>query len=133
MTNYSILSKSGFGLSELFGSLEDIRMNQSYPPYNIIKVNDFNYILEIAVAGFNKDEITIETKENRLKIFGSKEKSNEQPNYIHKGISSRDFKMSFGITDDVVINNAKLINGILSLEIERIIPEEKKPKIIEIN
>ena len=106
----------------------------NYPPYNIIKSDDTNYSIEIAVAGFSKDDIEIETKENTLTIR-SVEKDSElvdEVEYLHKGISARAFKRSFTIADDVVVKGASYENGLLIISLERIIPEEKQPRLIKI-
>jgi molecular chaperone IbpA len=124
------------GFDRMFDRLFD-EVNVSttnYPPYNIIKSDDTNYSIEIAVAGFGKDDIEIETKENTLTIR-SVEKDSElvdDKEYLHKGISARAFKRSFTIADDVVVKGASYENGLLIVSLERIIPEEKQPRLIEI-
>ena len=124
------------GFDRMFDRLFD-EVNVSttnYPPYNIIKSDDTNYSIEIAVAGFGKDDIEIETKENTLTIR-SVEKDSElvdEVEYLHKGISARAFKRSFTIADDVVVKGASYENGLLIISLERIIPEEKQPRLIKI-
>ena len=124
------------GFDRMFDRLFD-EVNVSttnYPPYNIIKSDDTNYAIEIAVAGFGKDDIEIETKENTLTIR-SVEKDSElvdDKEYLHKGISARAFKRSFTIADDVVVKGASYENGLLIVSLERIIPEEKQPRLIKI-
>jgi len=106
----------------------------NYPPYNIIKTSDTDYAIQVAVAGFNKDDIEIETKENTL-VVKSKEKDGElvdEVEYLHKGISARAFTRSFTIADDVEVKGASYENGLLVITLERIIPEAKKPRLIEI-
>ena len=123
------------GFDRMFDRLFD-EVNVSgtnYPPYNIIKSDDTNYSIEIAVAGFSKDDIEIETKENTLTIKSlSRPEGDDDKNYLHKGISNRAFKRSFTIADDVVVNGASYENGMLIVALERIIPEEKQPRLIEI-
>ena len=122
------------GFDRLFDSmLNHPSKNFTYPPYNIVKHSDDNYTIEMAVAGFSKDDIAIETKENTLSIK-SKEKGEvvDETTYLHKGISNRAFKRTFTISDDVVVKGATFENGLLNVELERIIPEEKKPRLIEI-
>ena len=105
----------------------------NYPPYNIVKHSDDKYTIEIAVAGFSKDEIDVETKENTLLIESkSRPEGDDDKEFLHKGISNRAFKKSFTISDDVVVNGADMKDGILKIEMERIIPEEKKPRTIKI-
>ena len=112
------------------------RYNSNYPPYNIHKLNDNNYKIEVALAGYTKNDIELELKENTLTVRNkSKEKviNKESNNIIHKGISTRQFSRSFTISEDIKIKNAELKNGLLNIDLERIIPEEKKSRLIEIN
>ena len=112
------------------------RYNSNYPPYNIHRLNDTDYKIEIALAGYSKDDIELELKENTLTIRNkTKEKViNENGNgVIHKGISTRQFERSFTISEDIKVKNAELKNGLLNIDLERIIPDEKKSRLIEIN
>ena len=112
------------------------RYNSNYPPYNIHRLNDTDYKIEIALAGYSKDDIELELKENTLTVRNkTKEKViNENGNgVIHKGISTRHFERSFTISEDIKVKNAELKNGLLNIDLERIIPEEKKSRLIEIN
>ena len=112
------------------------RYNSNYPPYNIRKLNDNNYKIEVALAGYSKDDIQLELKDNTLSVRNkTKEKViNEESNgVIHKGISTRQFERSFTISEDIKVNNAELNNGLLNIDLERIIPDEKKPRLIDIN
>jgi molecular chaperone IbpA len=123
------------GFDRMFDRLLDDSLvtTTNYPPYNIVKMDDTNYAIQIAVAGFGKDDIEIETKENTLSIK-SKEKGDvvDETTYLHKGISNRAFKRTFTISDDVIVKGATFENGLLNVELERIIPEEKKPRLIKI-
>ena len=112
------------------------RSNSNYPPYNIHKLNDNNYKIEVALAGYTKDDIELELKENTLTVRNkSKEKviNEESNNIIHKGISTRQFSRSFTISEDIKVRNAELKNGLLNIDLERIIPDDKKSRLIEIN
>ena len=111
------------------------RHNSNYPPYNIHRINENNYKIEVALAGYSKDDIELELKENNLTVRNrQKEKVvNEEGNgVIHKGISTRQFERSFTISEDIKVKNAELLNGLLNIDLERIIPEEKKARLIEI-
>lgn len=124
------------GFDRMFDKLFDEAYvsTPSYPPYNIVKTDDEHYAIQIAVAGFSKDDIEIESKDNSL-VIKTKEKKEElvdDVTYLHKGISARAFTRSFTIADDVVVKGATYENGLLNVELERIIPEEKKPRLIEI-
>ena len=112
------------------------RYNSNYPPYNIHKVNETDYKIEIALAGYSKEDIELELKENTLTVRNkAKEKViNEESNeVIHKGIATRQFERSFTISEDIKVKNVALKNGLLKIDLKRIVPEEKKSRLIEIN
>lgn len=102
----------------------------NYPPYNIRKVDNDNYILELAVAGFSKQDIDITVEEDNLIIKGNSTEV-DSGNFVFKGIANRSFTRSFAL-GDLKIQNASLVNGMLEVTLERIIPEHKKPRKIEI-
>lgn len=110
--------------------------SNKYPPYNIIKVDDEKYLLEMAVAGLTKDDLEIEVKDNLLTIKGSKQSETEEThhtNYIHRGVAKRAFTQSFKLGENIEVSNAELQDGMLKIEFIHLIPEEKKPKKIEIS
>lgn len=102
----------------------------AYPPYNVKKVDDEHYVIEMAVAGFGKHNLDIELKDDVLTISGSTE--SEEGDYLHKGIANRAFTRKFTIADTVEVKNAELANGMLKIFLERFVPEEKKAKRIDI-
>ena len=111
------------------------RYSSNYPPYNINKLSENDYKIEVALAGYSKDDIELELKENTLTVRNkNKEKviNGENNGLIHKGISTRQFERSFTISEDIKVKNADLRNGLLNIELERIIPEDKKSRLIEI-
>ena len=111
------------------------RYNSNYPPYNIHKFNDNDYKIEVALAGYSKGDIELELKDSTLTVRNKiKEKViNEDGNgVIHKGISTRQFERAFTISEDIKVKDAELKNGLLTIDLERIIPDEKKPRLIEI-
>ena len=112
--------------------LENTR-SVNYPPYNINKIDDFNWNIEIALAGFGKKDIDVSTAENQLTIKSIESDEKDDKDTIHRGISKRQFTRSFTLADDVVVNGAELKDGMLTIELEKIVPEEKKPKTIKIN
>ena len=124
----------------LFGALDHPNPNpnnkQGYPPYNIRKADKDNYAIEVALAGFSKNDVEVEFEDNlltvRTKEINKSEENNFDGEIIHKGISQRQFARSFTIADDVKINGAVLKDGLLTVSCERIIPEHKKKKLIEI-
>ena len=103
----------------------------NYPPYNIVKVDDDNYHIEIAVAGFGRDELDVELKDGVLSVEGKKEDKDETK-YLHKGISARHFRRTFTLSDTIVVRGADFVDGILTIKLENVIPEEKKPRKIAI-
>jgi len=107
----------------------------SYPPFNLKKVEDNKYVIEMAVAGFAKQDIELTLEENKLIVKGSTAADSAGDGssaYLHKGIADRAFTRQFTLADNVEINNANLINGMLKIWLEHVIPESKKPKKIDI-
>ena len=102
----------------------------NYPPYNIVKKDDEHFSIELAVAGFSKKDISIKKEKEVLSVEGKQEDSDQE--YVHRGLASREFRRSFTLADDVEIVGAELTNGILSVSMERVIPEEDKPQLIKI-
>jgi molecular chaperone IbpA len=103
-----------------------------YPPYNIVKVDDNKYVIEVAVAGFAKQDLTVELKENSLVISGNITADAPVENYLYKGIADRAFTRKFNLADTVEIQNTQLMNGMLKIFLENVIPESKKPRKIDI-
>ena len=129
------------GFDDMFDHFEHMmddsffgRSVANFPPYNIVKTGDNTYDVELALAGFNKKDIEIEYKENVLTVKSKKqeETKDEDGNIIHRGISKRMFSKSFTIANDVEVKGAELKDGLLKVSMERIIPEHKKAKTIEI-
>ena len=104
----------------------------SYPPYNVVKIDDDKIVMEFAVAGFKKDDISISTEKNVLSIKAEKPDT-EEKNYLHRGIAARKFARSFNLPEYFEVESAGFENGILYVDLIRNIPEEKKPKKITIN
>ena len=123
------------GFDNLFDRLfdMDLESSSSYPPYNISKINDNNYIIEMALAGFNKDDIEIELADSELTVRSKKrENLNKDVNLIHQGISHRSFNRKFTLSEEILVKNAEMKNGMLIIKLEKFIPENKKPKSINI-
>ena len=133
--DFSPLYRSSIGFDHLFSLLDSARRidqgGNSYPPYNIERTGDDAYRITMAVAGFNQSELNVETKENTLTISGVKDKQDKN-NYLYHGIAERNFERRFQLADHVKVNNAKLENGLLHIDLVREIPEAKKPHTIEI-
>jgi|SRR6056300_1049897 len=127
------------GFDDWFDHFDTMLGNPSYtvsnfPPYNIVKTGENTYDVELALAGFNKKDIEVEFKEDTLTVKSKKqeETKDEDGNIIHRGISKRMFSKTFTIANDVEVKGAELKDGLLKVSLERIIPEHKKSKLIEI-
>lgn len=128
----------GIGFDSMLDELMRMNATQSnnnYPPYNVIQNSEDNFAIEIAVAGFNQGEIDVTLENNVLTITGNKvhDLDSKPKEYLHRGISYRNFQREFILGEHVEIKNAENTNGILTITCERIIPEDKKPKKIAIN
>lgn len=132
------IHKFGIGFDNMFDELMRVSAQQSgtnYPPYNIVQINEDEYMISVAVAGFGHDNLTV-TKDKKFLIIEGKHSAEtvetDEVNYLHKGISNRDFRREFQLADHVEISNAHLELGILSIHLTREVPEEAKPKSIAI-
>ncbi len=103
-----------------------------YPPYNIETVGEHAYRIEVAVAGFKPEELNLEARENTLTVTGRKAANDEARRYLHRGLAERDFERRFQLADYVVVTGAELRDGLLSVSLERQLPESLKPRRIEI-
>ena len=112
---------------------DDLTKNiPNYPPYNIRKVNDNTYVIEIAVAGFSKSEIEVEFADDKLIVSGNAQ-DDDSADWLYKGIATRNFTRTFALDDKIEIKGAALMNGMLKIALEKIIPDHKKPKKIEVS
>ena len=129
------IHKFGIGFDQMFDELMRTTSRQStnYPPHNILKIDENNFVIQLAVAGFGDGEIDIQVEGQVLSIVGSSTSDNKYgAEYLIRGISMRDFERTFTLAEHVEVKNAEITNGILSIELERIIPVEKLPKKIDI-
>ncbi len=111
----------------------DLTRDSGYPPYNIRKINEAQYVIEIALAGFSKDDIEVEVTEGTLAVRSKKEEeTNGDESFVHKGIAKRSFLRTYTLSDDVVVQGADLKDGMLIINLEKVIPDEKKPRLIQI-
>lgn len=111
----------------------DTTRDSGYPPYNIRKINEAQYVIEIALAGFSKDDIEIELTEGNLAVRSKKEEeTNGDDSFVHKGIAKRSFLRSWTLSDDIIVKGADLKDGMLIINLEKVIPDEKKPRLIQI-
>lgn len=129
----SLFPRSSFvGFDHLLNELDYVTKHaqDNYPPHNILRTGETEYLIELAVAGFSKDELTIEVKDRTLTILG--EHASKGREYIHRGISTKKFKRTFRLSEHVKVNGADLIDGVLSIVLKYEVPEEMRPRKIEI-
>ncbi len=125
------------GFDEQFSKMQklhdDVTKNiPNYPPYNIRKVDDKHYVIEMAVAGFGQNEIDIEIDGGKLIVKGNVQSTEAEDDFLFKGIAARAFTRTFALNDQVEVKDAELFNGMLKIALERLIPEEKKPKKVPV-
>ena len=125
------------GLSIGFDSLFDriptvAQQDNGYPPYNIRKVDDYNYVIEIALAGFSERNIEVEVADGVLSVRSKEDKDTVETEYVHRGIARRAFSRTWTLSDDMIVNGAEFQNGLLNINLEKVVPDEKKPRIVPI-
>lgn len=136
-SQFKDLDKFFVGFDEQFNRIQkihdDLTKNiPNYPPYNIRKTGDNTYTIEMAVAGFGQSELDIEIDGGKLIVRGNVSAENEANDYVFKGIATRAFTRSFAIDDQIEVKDAELFNGMLKIALERLVPEEKKPKKVAV-
>jgi molecular chaperone IbpA len=125
------LSKALVGFDRYFTAPH--HQNGNYPPHNVVKYADDSYGIEVAVAGFSKDEITVEVDQDQLTIRGVKNRLTDPTfEYLHRGLAARDFEQTFTLAEYMEVRGAKVEDGMLQIDIQRIMPEALKPRQIEI-
>jgi len=136
--DYNHMTPYAVGFDRTFDRLFDYVTHQAestgFPPYNIQKTEDYKFEIEMALAGFSKKDIEVEVAEGVLTVKSTKDKDTGSTDEftLYKGISQRNFKRKFTLADDIVVNGAELKDGMLTISLERIVPEEKKPQLITI-
>ncbi len=119
-------------LERVRGDLEGRTQLTKYPPYNIVKTSDDEFQIELALAGFSKEDLDVEVKENVLSVKGSKTEEDGKRSFVHKGIGGRSFERHFTLADHVEVVGGDLVDGILVVELKRVIPESELPKKIKL-
>ena len=131
------------GFDGFFNRLSNMDITQSgYPPYNIRKLNELQYVVELALAGFSKSDIEVEVTDGTLTIRtvttkdsgadNDEKSSNNEIGFVHQGIAKRSFQRQFNLSDDIIVKSADFTDGMLIVNLERVIPDEKKPRLIPI-
>ena len=116
-----------------YSSIASVTGKDNYPPYNVIKIDDDHFTIELALAGIPRESLDIEVDQNQLTVSTEKAETDEELEYLHKGISQRGFSRSFTLADHVVVKGADMIDGVLKISLERQLPEELKPRKIDIS
>ena len=136
VSNTFMFPRNAFlGFDHIFDELERVATHakDSYPPHNVVKTSDTTYQVELAIAGFAEKDIDIETKDHVLYIKGNRDARRDQNEYVHKGISGRKFEKSFRLSEYTEVSGANLRDGILTVDLEVVLPDEKRPRKIKIN
>jgi molecular chaperone IbpA len=133
--NFNQLTPYAVGFDRVFDQLQNYAQHNAtstgFPPYNIRKGGDYTFVIEMALAGFSKEDIEVELEDGLLTVRSIKE-NDENDSDIYRGISYRKFNRKFTLADDIVVNDASLENGMLKIDLERIVPDAKKPRKITI-
>jgi molecular chaperone IbpA len=129
------LTKALIGFDTMFDQFERRFSNSTsntYPPHNIIKIDDNNYEIQVAVTGFGKDEVTVELDQNVLIVTAGRDVADDEKTYLHRGLAQRNFVRNFPLAEHIEVKGAEQKNGILSIRLERLVPEALKPRRINI-
>lgn len=124
------------GLDDIFYRLHSYGMgtaNEAYPPYNLVKESEIKWRIEMALAGWDKEEIEVSTESNVLLVRSKEAKSKGEEEYMHRGVATRTFARGFNLSDDVEIGEVKFINGMLTINLQKIIPEHQQLKVYDID
>ena len=136
--DHNLLTPYAVGFDRVFDRLNTYVANQNhmtptgFPPYNIRRDGDYNYVIEMALAGMSKDDLEVQVADQTLTVRSKEKKPDEGGELLHRGISYRQFSRSWTLADEVVVNDAKMENGMLLIHLEHVVPEEKKPRLVKI-
>lgn len=129
------LNRALLGFDSLFNDFEDRFANQikdNYPPYNILKHSEDSYEIEVAVTGFAPEEVKVEIDQNQLVIKGQRLREVDEPQYLHRGLATRDFTRSWTLAEHMEVGEGKIKNGVLTIALTRVVPEALKPRQLKI-
>jgi len=130
------INRALLGFDTLFNDFEhrfSNQINNTYPPYNILKHDEDTYEIEIAVTGFDKDEVVVEIDQNNLVVRGQrKEVDLNEPTYLHRGLATRDFTRSWTLAEHMEVGEGRIKNGVLTVELKRVVPESLKPRVLKL-
>lgn len=130
------LNRALLGFDQLFDNFEQRfgnQINNNYPPYNVIKHDENTYEIEVAVTGFQQNEITVEIDQNQLIVKGHKDRQDlDKVSYLHRGLATRDFTRSWTLAEHMEVGQGSVKNGVLTIEIKRVIPDSLKPRVLNL-
>ena len=130
------LNKALLGFDSLFNDIEGRfanQINNNYPPYNILKHSEDSYELEVAVTGFTQEDITVEIDQNQLIVKGERKRDEDtEAQYLHRGLATRDFTRSWTLAEHMEVGEGRIKNGVLTIELKRVVPEALKPRVLKI-
>ena len=130
------LNRALVGFDTMFNDFEtrfSNQINNSYPPYNVVKYDNDTYEIQIAVSGFDRDEVSVEIDQNQLIIKGTHaEQPSEEVQYLHRGLAARDFTRSFTLAEHMEVGEGSIKNGVLKIEIKRVVPDALKPRVLNL-
>lgn len=129
------LSRAFVGFDDFFADFEErfgSQLSNNYPPYNLLKHDKDTYEIQVAVTGFDPSEITVEVDQNRLVIKGEMQRKDDEVQYLHRGLAGRNFTRVIPLAEHIEVGEGKIKNGVLSIELNRIIPEALKPRVLKI-
>jgi molecular chaperone IbpA len=134
MRDFTPYFRSTVGFDHLFSMLDQAAdASNGYPPYNIARTDETHYSISVAVAGFAEKDLTVEVRDGVLTVTGKRDEAPNTSSYLYQGIAGRAFERRFQLAEHVEVRAAKLENGLLHIDLERVVPEEKKPRRIAIN
>ncbi len=130
----SALNRALIGFDRIFNDFENRFQHSTtnYPPYNVIKTDENSFEIEVAVAGFDREDITLEVDQDQLRIRGQRKQVEDSREYLYRGLAARDFERTFTLADHIIVGDAELTNGILRVKLARVVPEALKPRLIAI-
>jgi molecular chaperone IbpA len=130
----SALNRALIGFDRIFNDFENRFQHSTtnYPPYNIIKTDENTFEIEVAVAGFDREDIVIEIDQDQLRVRGQRKQTEDVKEYLHRGLAARDFERTFTLAEHIIVGEAELTNGILRVKLTREVPESLKPRLISI-
>jgi molecular chaperone IbpA len=132
----SALNRALLGFDDLFNNFEQRFANQintSYPPYNILKHDENNYEIEVAVTGFLPEEISVEIDQNQLIVKGQRSREETvDAKYLHRGLAARDFTRTWTLAEHMEVGEGRIKNGVLTVELKRVVPEALKPRVLKL-